>query len=98
MSTEAGAETPKTKEDRLTDLLGCPEDVMGTHCITSSTARMPATQSTVLGTDSRPRPGPCTQQLALGGNLTENFETYRQMQVESSESVLEVQKDERLGP
>ena len=52
VSTEAGAQTPKTKEDRLTDLLGCPEDVMGTDCITSNTARMPVMQSMVLGADS----------------------------------------------
>ena len=67
LSTEVGAETPKTKEDRLPDLLEHPEDVTGTDCITSSTARMPALQSAVLGTEGCPRSGLCTSQLALGG-------------------------------
>ena len=67
LSTEVGAETPKTKEDRLPDLLEHPEDVTGTDCITYSTARMPALQSAVLGTEGCPRSGLCTSQLALGG-------------------------------
>lgn len=52
VSTEVGAETPKTEEDGLTDPLGRPEGVMGRDCTTSNTARRPATQSSVLGTDS----------------------------------------------